>query len=103
MIRYAVMTDTFEFNPQKFPDISEAFMSRSDTDAHPLATFDTMEEAKAYIDTCKPSTQKFSLLTAATMTNSEPSPSSKKQAPDLGACFHLWRGTFSCYFFSLSV
>ena len=60
MIKYFIFKETFEYNTNKFASASEAWLAYNDHDNHPIASFDTLEEAKAFFETCEPTEREFS-------------------------------------------
>ena len=46
---YLVTTDRFQFKFSKYSSITEAYWDRDDYNNKPLALFNTLEEAKAYL------------------------------------------------------
>lgn len=58
--KYAVMTETFEFNPTEFTTPEDAWLATCDHDNKQIALCDTIEEAKAILDTVYVSTHRYS-------------------------------------------
>lgn len=58
--KYAVMTETFEFNPTSFATPKDAWFAESDHDNKQIALCDSLEEAKAILDTVDVSTHRYS-------------------------------------------
>lgn len=59
MIRYAVMTETFEFNPTKHKTAEDAFFAYDDHNSKTIALFDSLDEARAELAKHTPKTYRF--------------------------------------------
>ena len=59
-MKYCVRFDRFEFDLKNVPSIEEAYYLQDDDETRVVQLFDTLEEAKAYLETCKPTFFKYS-------------------------------------------
>lgn len=60
MIKYAVMTESFEFNPTKYATPWDAYWACDDHDDKRVAICDTLDEARLRLATIKTETVRFS-------------------------------------------
>lgn len=65
MIKYAVMTDRFEFNPAKCKDIEKAYINLDDRNNKTVGIYDTIEEARKELANIKVETRQYSYKLAA--------------------------------------
>lgn len=64
MIKYAVHTEHFEFNPTKYKTAEDAFFTYDDHWDKQLGIFDTLEEARAFLKTISVSSHRYSYTLA---------------------------------------
>lgn len=65
MIKYAVKTTSFEFNPTKCNGIEDAFSKfEGDSNAELIAICDTLEEAREFLPKIRVSTRRYSYKVA---------------------------------------
>jgi hypothetical protein len=57
MIKFAIVTDRFQFSRKKYSSVQDAWFDRDDTDSRHIGIYDTIEEAREILKSISVSTR----------------------------------------------